>query len=495
MKRSGKGRRWLRAAVWLIIGATAVCSVAANPVFESEDPFSMWEIFDHFTSTDQINVDLTTAKVNTAEPGTVTLPLRRSEKPIVAAPLAALHTDSMSLVVAAPDAEQKDAGSPTDPPPPARHLFGFAGDGLEMRSFPPWNLPDFGLIRAIAWTGDSGHLIVAQETAAEAYAVDQDGNLHRIATIPIAASSVAGAQGRDFWALVDGEVQYFAWTGLDYREVPSRRISGLTSPICISSDIWRGAVAVLDGTQVRYFASDGGSHREVPSYNATVEGAVAVALLKGGGYRVLVADENTQEANRTVYFTVTDSGVRPVPEMDDNLDEGAFNILGSPWGEQDYVALTASGLRYRAFDSMSMRPNPFLSADGAWWTELVSALMEYVPDAELVSGVWTGKPVGIVLVSFPNLPPQPDGTSFTVQVTANFNHNDPAATVWENVPIGSAVQLQNPGYDFAYRILLHTDDPKVTPVIDEIQVKHLYVRHMHVGDPMTGTKLRVLLVR
>lgn len=472
--RTGRRRaRWLLAlAFCLALGTGLAGALAAAGGWQGV--FGLLWIQDDFLDTAQVDMTQTTAVVDTAA-GVVRLPQVPRQGANHLPPLAALRPGETKVVLAVPSTGQQE---PTD-------LVGFAGDGNQMRPFPPWNVQGIGPIRAVAWTGDGSHLAVALDAGVRVYGTAQDGSLRQVAAIPVAAVSLAGAPGRDLWVLDEGgAVRYFAWDGRQYREIIPRRLSGFAAIRGISSDPDRRILLVLDGERVRYYTASLLGYREIPANGVQVQGAISVAAIRGGGYRILVAGGIGQNP-RTVYVGIGPGGTRLVPALDDILPEDAWGIVPSPWGDWDYAALTAWGLRYRAFDGRNMRPDPSRSIPGNWWQGVVRQQLAYVSDAVLVSRLWQAPiPVGRVrLVADAQSPP---GTQLAFDVSTD------GGTSWQPVSTGANVDV-NPGYDFRYRIRLHTDDDLQTPVVDRVEIRQ--VVYTNAPAATLGMRVRVRLVK
>ncbi len=268
-----------------------------------------------------------------------------------------------------------------------------------------------------------------------------------------------------------------------YQEEPSRRITGLSYPRGISSNPRNGVLLVLDGERVRYYrTAPDGSLREETAHGLTVAGAQSVAATKQGGYRVLVADPQGQ-ATKTVHVQVSGAGARMVPAHDDPLPEPAWAIAPSPWGDMDYVSLSAWGIRYQAGTGRgAWRSEGARSAAGDWWQEMVRRRVAYEPDAVLVSRVVpTQIPIGRIRLTA--VAQVPDGTAVEYDVSTD------GGTTWTTVPPDANAEVP-PGFDFAYRICLHTDHPLdllKTPTMDRVEVRQVVATN----GPAAALNLRV----
>ncbi len=463
--------RW---AISLAIGALVTLMAVMVSAAGHEGLLGLLWVAEDFLDTSRVNTALTTAEVDTAPPGSVRLPMVTSAWSEVPSPLVALRPGRTQLVLAF-----ARAGAPQ-----ATELAGYVSDDRRLVRHAPWDKSSVGNVRALAWTGDGDYLAVATDTGLQVYGTDPNGALRQLTTVGLTgARAVAGAPGRDLWILVGSEVRHLKWNMRQYREEPARRITGLADPRGISSSPRDGVLLVLDGERVRYYrTSPDGSLREETAHGLTVAGAQSVAAVGQGGYRVLVADPQGQAA-KTVHVQVSGAGARVVPAHDDSLPEPAWAIAPSPWGDMDYVSLSAWGLRYRAAAGRNVwRSDGARSAAGNWWQEMVRRQVAYEPDAVLVSQVVrTQIPIGRIRLTA--VSQVPEGTA------VGFDVSTDGGTTWTTVPLDTNVEVP-PGFDFAYRIRLHTDHPLdllKTPVVDRVEVRQVVVTN----GPAAALNLRV----
>lgn len=421
----------MRKAWALAVAVTLVAGALLTPVSGTRAAPSALVFSDHFTSLTWANAGRTSAEVDTSGTGIVRLPRKTTAVSVSVS----LRPGRTSLVVKGQD-----------------QVMGYSFDGTAMRTDPGLTF-DFPSVVSVAFSSDGGLLFAASGSEVRTHAFDPSGRAVELPSARISGLSgvlaVEAGPGQDVWVLTQGAAMLYSWDGSGYRQ---RTTIALSQGKSFSFNESRDSLVVVDGDTVRYFAFNGSAYVEVPDLGATIPGASSVAQIRGGGgYRV-------QTGNSTVYVGLTGNGVVQYAGLADVPGGDVAAIAESPWGDFDYVAVTATGIQYRSFDSSEYRTNTALSVTGA----MAGTSPGYSDSAVFVSAVIPATiPVGKVrIVANQSLP---GGTAAVYEVSTD------GGSTWTPV-VPNVNTLVPPGSELVYRITLSTSDRLVTPVVDEVTV-------------------------
>lgn len=477
--------------VWQIAGGIATVALVllthmATGSAANSGLFGLFRAQHEFLEAGSLATSQTTAVVDTTPPGTVYLPGYAYMEDAILPGVVVLRPGRLQAAAAVP--EGQSANGQALPP---TELLGFGSDGrMEMRELSGWRRAGAGEIRALAWTGDGEHLIVALAGEVQVYGLTANG-LRMMATVAVAGvSDLAPGPGRSFWLLDGMRVRHFAWDGSGYRELPAWQIDGLSAPVAISGgrfgdSAW--ALIVLDGIRVRYFAGAAGAWRELATYQATEPDGVDVALAGDGGYFVLLRDPATGDgsARRLVYYGRSGKDVRRVMEL--VTDDPAWGLATVPasWGERDVAVLNWTGVSYYSWNGAGWGRNYSRDIWGTFLAGLQRQGRGYAAEAWAYSRIQsTDLPVGRVRVLMEA--DVPEGTAVEVAVTTD------GGVTWTPVPAAENTDVP-PGTGFGYRLRLATRKTSITPVIDRVEVRQVVYRD--VPARVLGRQVQVRLVR
>ena len=440
MRRGGDGVRRLAAAgplgalvlVLALIVRAASAAGAAGP----------WWFTDDYTSRAFIDPARTTAAVDTAGAGTVSLPL---------AP-AALALDphrAVGLIATS-------AG-----------IQAWAFDGVGMARAPQLDLAGTGYVGA-AWIGRAGNQLAAATSSSVCLAAWSGTGWRRVGAARVAgATGVAeGVPGLGSAAsLLVGTA-----SGFDVLEYTAGAltldrgagVNDLSGARGLASAPGGALVAVWHGDSVSVFGWDGHAYRETPTWEipSGSQTVSAVAWFRdGNGYWVLTA------AGALTAYGFDGSFVERIPALSTTLTLPVA-ALGTGWRQGSVAALVPTGWRYE--DGSPLGGDPARSVTGL-------RLGLYASSAQLQSPVLAvGHDVDEMQVDATLARPVP-GTSIAYAVSTNGGETWTAATPCLN-PAAPFTQcaVDNtpvpPGRAVVYRLTLATSDPARTPVVDATQL-------------------------
>ncbi len=434
-RMSSHGRRG--GAVLVLVAASLGLALAARAAsgVVSADP---WWFQDDYTSLTYVDPAGTTAAVDTAGTGTVSLPLRPAA--VALDPAAAV-----GLIATA-------AG-----------VQGWSFDGAAMVSSPRFDVGGTGYVGA-AWLGAAGNLL-AVATAGRLTLQAWNGS----GWVAVASLALTGATSVAEGAPVAGgaaSILVGTPTGFavaDYRGGaltldPGAGIGGLQGVSGIASAPGGALVAAWHGSTLGVYGWDGSRYRETPTWEipAGSQPILAVAWFRGGnGYWVLTADGSLTAYGFNGDFVVA------LPRLSTTLSQPVA-ALGTGWRQGQVAALVGSGWTY--YDGAVIGPDPARSVGGL-------SLPLYQGSAELSSTVLSaGHAIDEIQVDAA-VPQLPAGTGIAYQVSTDGGSTWTAVTPCVNPtnpladcgPDNTAVPA---GSEVAYRLLLSTSDPSVTPVVD-----------------------------
>lgn len=478
--------RLIRRRLWLIVGFVTVALLGTTLARAATPPpfLNLVWIQDDYLSTDEVDLEATTAVVDTENPGRVYLPGFWHITSDILPGVVALHPGAIQAAAGTPEEEWSEDGEPQ----PATVLQGFMGDGFTgMYQIPDWTT-HVGEIRGIAWTGDGGHLAVATPEEVRVFALDGTG-LRQLTTIPVAeALAVAGGPGRDLWIADTTGIRYFAWDGAAYREIPERRLTGVDSLVALSTGKTvegQDVLVVLAETGIGYYRFDGTSWRQLFSIHEP--DAAGVALAGDGGVFVLLRDptDSDQRAFEVVYYGLAEDGLRRLTGT--LLDAPAWGIVTVPasWGPRDFAVINWTGVNYYAWDGEGWRRNYSRDIWGTFFMAMQKQSEGYVSEAWLYSTVQeTFIPVGRIRAEIQaDIPP---GTGIELEISTD------GGQTWTPIPLDTNVDVP-PGNQLVYRVRLTTEDMGQTPVLDRIDLRQ--VVYINGQARSLGIPVKVRLVR
>lgn len=431
MSRRGYGRAGVAAALMAFTWAAApALRGGATAALEAPNPFSLSE---HFLATADIDLPRTTACVDTAAPGTLTLCAPGAH--------AAVDPASSRYVLAGGSA--------------VKH---FAFDGAAMRDVTAARGPAASGAVDADWAAD-GRLVLASATGFTDSAPDATGKL-----VPVPGAAVTGlaeivgvaaAPGRRWLLDASGRVSAWAWTGSAYARRPAWDLSlpGATG-VRVSRD---GAclAARLDTGAVRLFAWTGGGWRERPE-TAPPAGvrALDVAFFpEASGYRTLSA------GGRLRAWGFSGAGVAEIPSL--AIAVAGATTLAPGFAGKDALAVTPSRAAYVGVSGDASREVAGHGASaaglGGYASPGVAASRAFALDHD------------VDMVALEVAQVLPAGTAAAWEVST-----DGGAT-WTAVAPSTPTPVP-PGPALAWRATLATSNPAAAPSVDRVDVHELAAR-------------------
>lgn len=443
----------LRKAWALAVALALTAGALLTPYAKTRAAPSALVFSDHFTNLAWTNAGRTSAEVDTGGTGIVRLPRKATAASV------SLRPGRMSLAVKGQD-----------------QVLGYSFDGTAMRPDPGLTF-DFPLVGSVAFGSDGGLLFAASGSEVRIYGFNPSGQAVELPWARISGLSgvlaVEAGPGKDVWVLTPGAATLYSWDGSSYRQ---RTAIALSQGKAFSFNEPRNSLVAVDGDMVRYFAFNGTAYSEVPYLGISIPGASSVAQVRGGGgYRV-------QAGNSTVYIGLTGNGVVQYAGLADVPGGDVAAIAESPWGDFDYVAVTATGIQYRAFDGAGYRTNGALSVTGA----MAGTSPGYSDSAVFVSAVIPASiPVGKVRIVANESVPGGTATRYEVSTDGGSTWTPVAPGVNTPVPLGSQL---------VYRITLSTTDSRATPEVDEVTVLQIVTQTL-TARTAWGRAVHVRLVK
>lgn len=398
-------------------------------VLESPNPFRLTE---HFTDTADIDLARTTACVDTAPPGILTLCARLR---------AAADPRARRYVLAG-----------------AGRVAHLAFDGARMRDVTASQGPAAAGAVDADWATD-GRLVLASATGFVDYAADGAGRL-----VPVPGATVTGlAGGRGLgaapgsrWFLdASGRVSAWAWTGSAYARQPPWDLSlPGAAAIRVSRDgAW--LAARLSSGALRLFAWTGAGWRERPEAAppAGVEALDAAFFPDASGYWTLSA------GGRLRAWGFTDAGVAEIPSLAVTV-AGAVS-LAPGFGGKDALAVTPGRAAYVGVSGDAAREVAGYGAPaadlGAYASPGLAQSRVFVLDHS------------VDMVALETAQALPAGTAAAWEVST-----DGGAT-WTAVVPATPTPVP-PGRALAWRATLTASDTRSAPRVDLLEVYELAAR-------------------
>ena len=414
------------AALLLPLAATAAGVPNANPYWFQ----------DSYRTTRYVNLDSTTAIVDTSGSGSAYVP--------------ALSADAITYAPAFVGADLFEVATAT-----GVQGWGFNGAGMVREPFldVPLSQP-----RGVAFLGEAPagqpslgvRLAVGSVSGVGVYAWDGQ---HWTRSLGISATGVIGvAAGADggVLAMTSGGFTLYAPDGQDVAAV-----SGLADLRGIASSAGGSLAAVWTAAGASFYAWNGAAYVPLPSWQEpTPSGGtlVTVAFFRGGAGFWLVTP--TQAAA----YGWNGAALVPLPgwgstDMPSSLVAAATGWARSPGS---LALLGPSGVRYMDAPAGVLAADPARSLTGQAWPVLApSAVLQ---STELVVGHDVSE---VKLVD--TMAALPAGASLTYEVSTDggASWTQVAPDVPTDVPAGQAL---------VYRAILQTPDQAETPVLDETQL-------------------------
>jgi hypothetical protein len=152
----------------------------------------------------------------------------------------------------------------------------------------------------------------------------------------------------------------------------------------------------------------------------------------------------------------------------------------------DYLAITPSGLLYRAFNSEEYDTNYSLSVEGSFGSGSVSPGQGYSDEAVLVSAPIPAN-IEVDKVVVKSVQETPPGTSVEYLVSTD------GGSTWiiaePNVPVGVP-----PGNSITYKIILKSADSALTPSVDKVQILQIGINTVK-AETLGPGKMKIRLIK
>jgi hypothetical protein len=152
----------------------------------------------------------------------------------------------------------------------------------------------------------------------------------------------------------------------------------------------------------------------------------------------------------------------------------------------DYLAITPSGLLYRAFNSEEYDTNYSLSVEGSFGSGSVSTGQGYSDEAALVS-VPIPAIIEVDKLVLKSVQETPPGTSVEYQVSTDGGVT--WITAEPNVPVGVPQ-----GNSITYKIVLKSTDSALTPSVDKVEILQIGTNTVR-GETLGPGKIKIRLIK
>lgn len=404
----------------------------------------------------------TNTAIDTTPPGTLSLP----------EPSAILAYDPLTRVVL--------AGRGTS-------LRAWAWDGDNLSRFPAMDIaaPDDRRLAGAAFVGDDGtRLAVLTDAGLILYGWTGAG-WQELASAPVAGGvGVARGVGSDVLVATSSDLLVYGWDGSTLAPLPGSGVSGFPGALGVSSADGTLA-AVWTDSSVAVLGWDGSGYRDAPTWEppqGSLRNVLGVAFWRdGGGYWVL--DRGTVRA-----FAYAGSYVVEVGAWSIQVPGAASAAAG--WDARSLGVVAGSRVRYWDWTGDGVREVAAKGivdvGSGAYAEAAVYRSVVFPLDHQ----------VGVVQVDLEG--DFPAGTGVAVKVSTDGGTTwtavapcvNPVDVVAECGPLNQAVPI---GSELVYELILTTDDPSRTPVVDRADVVEIASREL--PDQDARRQVRAVLIR
>lgn len=412
----------------------------AEPLFGPEQELLL-DVQDEYDTTDQVDMPSTSAEVDT-EVTKVLLPVNPCAVSIRAGTgeVAVKDTDCIKICAAATClVEQLTINCP----------------GIE----------------SLSYSKDGRFLYASSKTSVLKYAAIPTGYVLLTSTAASDVVAVEGGKGHEVWVLKKAALE--RWLGAPDGSYSRQTISTLTKGKSLSYSASKNSVVVLDDTRLRYFAV-AESVVEIARYSADVAGAIAVVQTESA-IRVLV-----NEGSR--YLSIQPEGLVEIPSLKDT--QRAFALAAPNEKSQDFVAVTrgtgtSGDVKYKAHSGVGYTDNP------ARYVANATNEIGYKREAELLSNAFDATiPVNKVLATLNKTVPR--NTNVRLDIST-----DGGATWITDITLDEVCEVDE-GSELVYRLVLETQDPMETPIVDSIELLQILAMALGRGAGLGGSQVRLV---
>lgn len=429
-----------------------ILSIGIVPGTAYTEPVSLWpeqevllDVRDDYETTTKVNMPATTAEVNTQETK-VLLPINPcavSVRPGTGE-VAVKDTDCIKIYAAATHLVER---------------LTISCPGIESLSF----------------SKDGRFLYASTKTSVLKYASSPTGYTLLSTTPAAEVVAVEGGKGHEVWVLKKTALE--RWLGTPDGSYSCQTVASLSKGKSLSYSPAKNSIVVLDDTRIRYFAVTE-TVAEISRYCIEVPGASAVVQTESA-IRVLV-----NEGSR--FFSVQPEGLVEIAELNDT--QKAYALAAPGEKTHDFMTITrgtgASGdLKYNAHSNVGYRENPAKQVANA------TSEIGYKRVAELVSSTFeAGIPVEKVIATLNKT--VPPNTNVRLDIST-----DGGATWITDITLDEVCEVEE-GSRLVYRLVLETQDPMETPMVDSIELLQILTKALgRSGAASGGAGSQVRLVR
>ncbi|HVB09413.1 MAG TPA: hypothetical protein VNM16_03485 [Bacillota bacterium] len=423
------------AGLLLVVCSTLGVSGRAASGIQSPSP---WWFQDDYTSLSYIDPETTTAEIDPAGTGTISLPL---------APAAVAFDPAAAVAVLV-------AGGGAE---------GFAFDGARINADHHFDVAGVGYVGA-AWIGTAGsQLAVAtpNRVALDAWSGTgwtEVGSLAAPGTIGLAEGPpIPGASANILVGTSTG-FGALAYRAAGLEPEVGAGVHDLQGVSGIASAPGGALVAVGQGTRVRIYGWDGQRYREVPAWEPASSSSPIQSIAwfrHGDGFWTLAND------GALTAFGMNGSVVTRIPQLSAELPT-PVSAIGTGWRQGQVAALVPSGWTY--YDGATLAQDSARSLTGlrlplyeeSAQAQSIELDLGHTVDQIQIDSTITQLPVGTAIgyqiswdagKTWTSLPACQNATNPVVQCRS------------DNTPLPPSIQL-------SYRVLLSTTNPSETPVVD-----------------------------
>jgi hypothetical protein len=454
-------RRWRAAAGAVLAAALWVGRGADAGVVQQQSPF--W-FRDDYTDTSSVNLAATTAEVDTAGTGTVTLPY---------APVGLSFDPAGTYTLVATRSG----------------VQAFVFDGQAVRPVPAgmWNLGSLSATTGVSWIVSGAAFAVSTTAQVVVYGLVPGAGYSAVQVAQMPFSGALGlAPGP---SSLPSAVLVATATGATLLEAQGTSLvavaggpSGLAGNLGVAATVDGSLVATWQQEGVQIWAWDGSAYVRAASWDPPTpplaDGPVAgVAFFsqstgQGGAFWVLTA------GGQLLAYAYGPAGLLALPGLSLSVTSSpaAPAALGAGWSADAVGVMYPTGWIYEDLGAGgTFGPDPVRSLGGQTWAV-------YASSAALQSvALAVGHPVDEVRVEDadcaagqtpPNctaLPRIPPSTSVAYEVSTD------GCVTWSPVPPHTNVPVPR-GQSLCYRLILATADPTSSPVVDVTNLYEIYVQ-------------------
>jgi hypothetical protein len=437
--------RGLLVALFIVLLVVLLpCEAFAEPLLFGPEQEALLDVQDDYDTTNQVDMPATSAEVDTQ--GTkVMLPLNPCAVSIRAGTGHVAVKDADCIKIYAPGThfvEQLTLGCP-------------------------------GVV-SVSYSKDGRFLYASTANSVLKYAVSASDYVLVTRVDAADLVSVEGGEGHDIWVLRKTALE--RWLGTSDGGYSPVTVSTLTKGKSVSYSPSKNSAVVLDDSELRYFAVAANTI-EIDKYRTSLPGATAVVQTESA-IRVLVG-----EGSR--YFSVQPEGLVEIPSLKDT--QRAFALAAPNEKSQDFIAVTrgtgtSGDVKYKAHSGVGYTDNP------ARYVANATNEIGYKREAELLSNAFGATiPVNKVLATLNKTVPR--NTNVRLDIST-----DGGATWITDITLDEVCEVDE-GSELVYRLVLETQDPMETPMVDSIELLQILVKALGPGaggNGLGGSQVRLV---